>query len=217
MLVVIFFVLFMCIKRKQWWTSAHCFLFSFCLCAPKEDNDQSTLVVIFFCFVSMHPKKTTTSQHSLSSCFVFVHLKKTMTNPHSSFVLFCFVLCTQRRQQRINAHCHLLLFCFCAPRKDNDKPMSIIAFFLFCFCAPILNNYKPCLSLAHHCFHSMWIPQKMIKGLLFFFFFMDYKRWRVGKACHCLLFFWWATDNDKLSRFVIIFFCCWKSRQHMLI
>jgi hypothetical protein len=80
------------------------------------------------------------------------------------------------------------LFCFCAPRKDNDKPMFIIAFFLFCFCAPISNNYKPCLSLVHHCFHSMWIPQKMIKGPLFFFFFL------------------WTTNDEELAKLVIVFY-----------
>jgi hypothetical protein len=41
----------------------------FCSCAPREDN-KLMLIVIFFCFVSLHLEKTTTC--CCSSSFFFV-------------------------------------------------------------------------------------------------------------------------------------------------
>ncbi len=75
------------------WHSSSVFLF--CFCAMRKDDDKLMLVIVFFCFVSLHPEKTMTSW-CLSSSF---------------FVLF---LCTQRRQQRADACRHLVLFCFYA-------------------------------------------------------------------------------------------------------
>jgi hypothetical protein len=42
-----------------------CHLLMFCSLIPKNNNEP-TFNVIFFCFDSMHPKKTTTSRHLLS-------------------------------------------------------------------------------------------------------------------------------------------------------
>jgi hypothetical protein len=46
------------------------FFFSFVYVHLEEDDDELALIVVFFPFVSVHPKKTTMSQSSLSSFFL---------------------------------------------------------------------------------------------------------------------------------------------------
>jgi len=84
---------------------------SFIFSIPTENDVEPMLVIIFFCFVYVHLEKMMTSQCSLSSFFI----------------LF---LCTQRRWRWVSS-CHIFLFCFCAPRKDDDDLVFIIVFFCF--------------------------------------------------------------------------------------
>lgn len=107
------------INSRRWWqVDIHCRLFSFCLCAPREDDDEWKLVILFLCFVYVHPEKTTTSWHSSLSSF------------------FVLSLCTQRRQWQASAHCHLFFFGLCAPRKDNHELVLIVVFFCFVYVYP---------------------------------------------------------------------------------
>lgn len=50
-------------------------LLLFFLCAPKEDNHKLLLVIVFFCFVSVHLKKTTTSQICVWLVIIFIMCK----------------------------------------------------------------------------------------------------------------------------------------------
>jgi hypothetical protein len=62
-------------------------------------------------------------------------------------------LCTQRRQRwRVDAHRHLVLFCFCAPREDNDEVSLVVCLVLFCFCVPREDNNELMLIVIFFCF-----------------------------------------------------------------
>ncbi len=59
MLIIVFFVLFMCTQRRwQWAPICHRF-FLFFFYAPREDDDELVLIIVSFLFVYVHPKKIT--------------------------------------------------------------------------------------------------------------------------------------------------------------
>jgi hypothetical protein len=84
--------------------------------APREDDDKCQLVIMFFCFVYVHPKNMIMSASSLLSflfCpyapkedddelaliiififFVYVHPEKTTTSVSSLLFFFILFLCT---------------------------------------------------------------------------------------------------------------------------
>jgi hypothetical protein len=110
------FVLFLCTqKRCRQVDARHCFffpfcaskeyeneqvhrlLFLFCFYAPTEDDNEPTFIIIFFCFVSVHPKKTiTTNQHSSSSFFFCFYAPKKDDN--ESALVIVFLRCWTNRQ-----------------------------------------------------------------------------------------------------------------------
>jgi hypothetical protein len=82
--------------------------------APREDDDKPMLIVVFFSFVFVHPKKMTMNQRSLSSsCFVYVHPRE---NDDKSVLVVIFF--------------YLFL---CAPKEDNDESRSCLAHHHFHF------------------------------------------------------------------------------------
>jgi hypothetical protein len=83
----------------------HCHLFLLCFYAPKEDNDESTFVFVFICFVSVYLKKTTMNQR-LSSSFLFCFYAPKENDDEPTLVIF-----------------------FCAPKEDDDKLAFVIVFF----------------------------------------------------------------------------------------
>jgi hypothetical protein len=152
------------------WRLPSFFLFRFY--ALKEDDDELTFVIVFYCFVFMHLEKMTRSQCSLS-CF------------------FVFFLCTQRRRQLIDVHCHLLLFCFCAPKEDNNELTLVVVF--FCFVSMHLEKTQPA-NTHHHlfCFIFMHSRENTTSWHSLSSFFV---------LCMCTQRKWqWAT-------FIIVFFC----------
>jgi len=95
-------------------------------------------IIVFFCFVSMHPyKMMTNASLSSSFCFVFVHLKK-MTTSKCSSSSFLFCLCAPKEDD--NEHQFVIVFFFLkkiyAPKEDDDELVLIIVSFLFVYVHP---------------------------------------------------------------------------------
>ncbi len=94
---------------------------------------------------------------SSSCCVLSITCKNWQWAPDSS--LFSDVLfINSKRQWQASARHHLFLFCFCAPKgDDNESVLVIVVFFLFSLCAPREDDDE---HACHHLFCFLSIHPK---------------------------------------------------------